>query len=102
MNFLAIYPDKIDFGTGVLISILAIIMVFVILYVIILCVQLSQLFFKNKKEHNVTKEITNTNNQEKNKEIKDEDMMIAALIATIEFKNETNMDAKLVSIKQIN
>lgn len=101
MEFLAIYPNKIDFSTGLLISILAIIMVFVILFLIILCVQFSQIFFKNKKDKKEEpKQITNTN--EKNTEIKDEDMMVAALIATIEFKNETNSDAKLVSIKQIN
>ena len=34
-------------------------------------------------------------------DIKDEDMMVAALIATIEFNQETKEDAKLVSIKQI-
>lgn len=99
MEFLAIYPDKIDFSTGLLISILAIIIVFIILFIIILCVLFSQIFFKNKKDKK-EKQITNTN--EKNTEIKDEDMMVAALIATIEFKNETNSDAKLVSIKQIN
>lgn len=101
MKFLAIYPDKIDFSTGLLISILAIIIVFVILYLIILCVQFSTIFFKNKKDKKEdTQPIPNTN--KKNKEITDEDMMVAALIATIEFKNETNTDAKLVSIKQIN
>lgn len=101
MKFLAIYPDKIDFSTGLLISILAIIIVFVILYLIILCVQFSTIFFKNKKDKKEDPQpITNTS--KKNKEITDEDMMVAALIATIEFKNETNSDAKLVSIKQIN
>ena len=34
-------------------------------------------------------------------DIKDEDMMVAALVATIEYHNETNEDVRVVSIKQI-
>ncbi len=34
-------------------------------------------------------------------DIKDEDMMVAALIATIDYHNETNEDVRVVSIKQI-
>jgi len=34
-------------------------------------------------------------------DIKDEDMMVAALVATIDFANEKKTDVRLVSIKQI-
>jgi hypothetical protein len=34
-------------------------------------------------------------------DIKDEDMMVAALIATIDYTNETKKDVRLVSIKQM-
>lgn len=34
-------------------------------------------------------------------DIKDEDMMVAALIATIDYHNETNEDVRVVSVKQI-
>ena len=37
----------------------------------------------------------------KSTDIKDEDMMVAALIATIDYANETKKDVRLVSIKQI-
>ena len=35
-------------------------------------------------------------------DITDEDMMVAALIATIDYRNEVKTDVRLVSIKQIN
>ena len=34
-------------------------------------------------------------------DIKDEDMMVAALVATIDYHNETNKDVRVVSVKQI-
>lgn len=34
-------------------------------------------------------------------DIKDEDMMVAALVATIDYHNETNEDVRVVSVKQI-
>lgn len=35
-------------------------------------------------------------------DIKDEDMMVAALVATIDYAGDKNTDVRLVSIKQIN
>lgn len=34
-------------------------------------------------------------------DIKDEDMMVAALVATIDYANETKQDVRLISIRQI-
>ena len=34
-------------------------------------------------------------------DIKDEDMMVAALVATIDYHNETKEDVRVVSVKQI-
>ena len=102
MNFLALYPKDISVGTGAFISIVAIILVFVVLYLITLFVDFMHLFFKNKKDNVEEKVIPAAPvNVQKSNEIKDEDMMVAALIATIEYNQETNEDAKLVSIKQI-
>ncbi len=89
---------------GLLFSLIAIVIVFVILIVLVLCVNLlSKIKFKEevkkpvavKKAANVAKKLTID-------DIKDEDMMVAALIATAEFVEETKeKDARLVSIKQI-
>ena len=101
MNFLAVYENpNINIGDGLFISLIAIVLVFVILYVIVLIVDLLHVIFKNKKDVFV-EEQHKVQVSKKSNEIKDEDMMVAALIATIEFNQETKEDAKLVSIKQI-
>ena len=58
---------------------------------------------KNEKPLETKKENQQTSVKKtgKNTEIKDEDMMVAALIATIDYTNETKKDVRLVSIKQI-
>ncbi len=93
--------ENISFGRGVLFSLVAIALVFLILLIIIGCVYLMSLFkFKEKEEKpQVTNEVTKKLTIE---DIKDEDMMVAALVATTMFVEETNeKDARLVSIKQI-
>ena len=97
--FLAIYPDNIKIGEGLLIAIAAIIMVFIVLLLIIFCVNGLSIFCKNIKE---TQPVKNTVKKvNKMTDIKDEDMMVAALIATIDYSSETGKDVRLVSIKQI-
>lgn len=95
----------ITFGEGALFSIIAIAIVFIILCVIILCVTLlSKIKFKEKETKTVAPVATANTNTSKLTidDIKDEDMMVAALIATAEFVDETKeKDARLVSIKQI-
>lgn len=107
--FLALYGDEVKIGESILISIISIVIVFAVLFLIIIIIELLQklIFAKQKPEANkvetskastkqvVKKDVT------KNTEIKDEDMMVAALIATIDYANETKQDVRLVSIKQI-
>ena len=101
MRFLALLPEKIEFTTGLLVALLAIAIVFSVLVLVIFCVKFLYVFFKNKKDK--VEEVIETPKAPvvKSTEIKDEDMMVAALIATIDFNNETKEDARLVSIKQI-
>lgn len=61
-------------------------------------------FFSKKKENNdlVNTEVENiVKKQVSIEDITDEDMMVAALIASIEYQEETQTDIRLVSIKQI-
>lgn len=86
-------------------SLVAIVIVFAILILIVLAVNLlAKVKFKeNKKEENVSAQpVQNTVKKLSVEDIKDEDMMLAALVATAEFVEETKeKDARLVSIKQI-
>lgn len=97
--FLAIYNDKIDILEGLLIAVVAILMVFIVLFLIILCVKLLSVFCKNIKDEKPAAKADKK--VSKMTDIKDEDMMVAALIATIDYSNETGKDVRLVSIKQI-
>ena len=107
--FLALYGDDIKIGEAILIAIISILIVFAVLFLIIIIINLLQklLFSKssNKDEKPVenvkSEKQTSVNKTVKNTEIKDEDMMVAALIATIDYTNETKKDVRLVSIKQI-
>ena len=99
--FLAIYEGPIEVGTGLLIALIAIALVFAVLLIIIGSINILKLAGK-KSTVEVKEEVKKPAPAvAKNTEIKDEDMMVAALVATIDYANETKKDVKLVSIKQI-
>ena len=89
---------------GLLFSLIAIVIVFIILIALVACVTLlSKIKFKEEvKKPVAVKKATSVNKKLTIEDIKDEDMMVAALIATAEYVEETKeKDARLVSIKQI-
>ena len=89
---------------GLLFSLIAIVIVFIILAALVACVTLlSKIKFKEEvKKPVAVKKATSANKKLTIEDIKDEDMMVAALIATAEHVEETKeKDARLVSIKQI-
>ena len=94
----------IKFGEGLLFSIFAIFIVFVVLaLLVVLITLLSKIKFKEEKKEEVKAPVVS---EAKKKftidDIKDEDMMVAALVATADFIEETKKtDARVVSIKQI-
>lgn len=95
----------ISFSDAIIVTVICMIIVFLMLILIMGLVML--LKFVAPKE--TTKSNEQKNNVENRKEvkklkledIKDEDMMVAALVATIDYHNETNEDVRVVSIKQI-
>ena len=91
--------ENISVGEGSVLSLIAILIVFVILVVIIFFVWLlSNIKFK---EETPAKSVSNVKKLTID-DIKDEDMMVAALVATADFVDETKQkDARLVSIKKI-
>ena len=106
--------DAIDKGTtitvgeGALYSVVAIAMVFAILLIIIgvtyLVFKLTGLF-DLKKELDAAKkasqgEVAPASNEEVT--IKDDDMMAAVLVATIDYRLTHKSDVRVVSVKQIN
>ena len=96
----------ISVGEGALYSVVAIAMVFVILLVIIgvtyLVFKLTGLFDLKKEldEAKKAKEASSAPSGEV--EIKDDDMMAAVLVATIDYRLTHKSDVRVVSVKQIN
>lgn len=100
---------EMPLSQGALYALLSILMVFAVLLIII---GITTLIFKllglfelkkmldaNKKKANLVAETDNSN--EKNKNITDEDMMVAVLIATIDYQNEIHQDVRLISVKEV-
>ncbi|MFA6843148.1 MAG: OadG family transporter subunit [Bacilli bacterium] len=89
-------------GNGALLSLISILIVFIILVVIIFFVWLlSKIKFKEAPK--AAAPIFSSDNKKLTiDDIEDEDMMVAALVATADYVEETKeKDARLVSIKKI-
>ncbi len=113
MNSLFLAIDKsseVSISDGALYSILAIIMVFVVLLIIIgittLIFKLTGLFElkaeldKAKSNNNETKnEVQKSNNE--HVVIKDDDMLAAVLVASIDYQNEIKKDVKVVYVNEL-
>lgn len=94
----------ITVAEGALFSVIAILIVFAVLAILILCISiLSKIKFKKEDKNEPTTPVIPEAPQKISAEdIKDEDMMVAALVATADFVEETKKtDARVVSIKQI-
>lgn len=108
INFLVDKTEHMDIGTGAIYSIVAILMVFLILLIIIgittLVFKLTGLFElkkeldASKKQNNNVPQVSSTNNEVS---IKDDDMMAAVLVATIDYRKEINKDVRVVNVKEV-
>lgn len=85
---------------GLLISLFSIITVFLILGFVALSISLLKYIVIEKKSVE-TPEIKTIKKSISLSDIKDEDMMVAALVASIDYYNEINKDVRIVSIKEI-
>lgn len=88
----------ISFGESIYISVFSMVIVFIILFFISIVIE--------SLKHIKTKENKLIQVQEIKKKIsiedmKDEDMMVAALICSIDYQQVTKGDVKVVSIKEI-
>jgi len=93
-----------NFGEALIITLVAMFLVFGILLILYgLISVLKNIKFGNQTilENNQVTDTQQVTNQTVNLDEMDEDMKVAAIVATMDFKAETNEDAKLVSIKKI-
>ena len=99
---------KGDLGQGGLISILAILLVFAILAIIIAItffvgkgIEKYSLKTVSESKEVVENKTQNEQKQKQNADLSDEDAVVAALVASIDYRNEIKKDIKVVSIKEI-
>lgn len=93
----ALYPETIDFGTALFIAFAAILIVFLILIIIVFVSGGASIIVRKTEARN------NINPRPENALLeKDEDAVVASIVATIEFNKEFNTDARLVKIERIN
>ena len=96
--FLAVWDnwESMNVGEALLVAIVAIFIVFLVLSVIIF---ITWLFQKGMEKIDAR---TNILPKEENKILgEDENAVVAALVATMEFYRETGKDVRIVSIKRI-
>ena len=97
---------NITFGEACLFALFSILVVFVILILITLIIALmAKLKISDKKEvKQVAKPVEQpvvTRKTTKLEDIKDDDMMAAVLVATIDYANEIKEDVHLVSVREL-
>lgn len=87
-----------SFSEGLYITLFSIVIVFLILFLISLVIESLKHINKKENKKSVTPKIKNTFSIE---DIKDENMMVAALIASIEHQDKTKGDVRVLSIKEL-
>lgn len=96
MNILALFPKDINIGTALFIAAASIIIVFLILIIIIVVSGgASMAIRKVEATQNIQPKPENAILE------KDEDAVVASIVATIEFHKEFNQDARLKKIERI-
>lgn len=91
-----------NFADGAVIALLSIVMVFFVLLVIIILTELiSKLAGKDDETKEVSTSIQTVASAPASPlNINDEDAMIACLVASIDYRNETNKNIQVISVKE--
>ena len=96
---------NLNFGEAVLISVICMVIVFAMLALLWGLVSLFKYIPTKKAKEEAPKEEAPAALQQtesiKFEDIKDEDMMVAALVASIDYHNEIKKDVRVVSVKEL-
>ena len=94
--------SRYDFVTGGIVAVVSILMVFLILVLIIFLTELVAKAMGNdeEKEETVAKTKVVTPSVE-HLDLNDEDATVAALVASIDYRNKTKKNIRVVSIREV-
>ncbi|MGN1404650.1 MAG: OadG family transporter subunit [Erysipelotrichaceae bacterium] len=106
MNLLMIIDGAIkgDFVTGGVVVLVSVVMVFIILLVIIGLTELVGKLLNKTVAQNaepVKEEVKEAVNAYSPLDENDEDAMVAALVASIDYREQTHMNIKVLSVKEV-
>lgn len=91
-----------DFGNGLIVCLVAILMVFLVLLIIIgFSSIVSSVINKFVKTENKCENEKPIDNNSLVVDINDEDMVAAILVASIDYRNEIKKDVKLINIREV-
>ena len=86
---------------GLVFALFAILMVFAVLVIIIAITSFISYLINKFTKKEVAKEIKEERKVAKNLNIEDDDMMVAVLIASIDYQNEIKQDVRLTNVRRI-
>lgn len=92
-----------DYGSGVIVCLISILMVFIVLFVII---GISAGVSKIIDKFLINEAISNDDDNKEEKEsleidVNDEDQMVAILVSSIDYRNEIKKDVKVVRVREV-
>lgn len=92
------------YGNGAIVAVLCIVMVFLILALIIAITWVVNFVikkFEKKTDVPTTQETVSAQPVASKPDLNDEDAMVATIVASIDLRNETNKNVKVISVKEI-
>lgn len=94
--------SRYDFVTGGIVAVVSILMVFLILVLIIFLTELVAKAMGNEKEKEETVvETKAVTPSVEHLDLNDEDATVAALVASIDYRNKTKKNIRVVSIREV-
>lgn len=93
--------NDLNIGTGAIIALVSIIMVFAILALIILITWLVNKGLNKIEANKAVASPVEERSTQRSVEIKDDDMMAAVLVASIDYRAQTQKSIKVLNVKEI-
>lgn len=93
--------SRYDFVTGGIVAVVSILMVFLILVLIIFLTELVAKAMGNDEEKEETVKTKAVTPSVEHLDLNDEDATVAALVASIDYRNKTKKNIRVVSIREV-
>ncbi len=91
-----------DYGSGVIVCLISILMVFLVLFVIIgISAGVSKIIDKFLKNEAISNDDNKEEKESLEIDVNDEDQMVAILVSSIDYRNEIKKDVKVARVREV-